>query len=65
MSKNDALIYAPDKIRVNSIHPGFIWTPMVEGFVGQENLGEGRRELDRKNRVRVAGNHRQAFDLIL
>lgn len=46
MSKNDALIYAPDKIRVNSIHPGFIWTPMVEGFVGQENLGEGRRELD-------------------
>lgn len=30
MSKNDALIYAPDRIRVNSIHPGFIWTPMVE-----------------------------------
>jgi NAD(P)-dependent dehydrogenase (short-subunit alcohol dehydrogenase family) len=34
MSKNDALIYAADKIRVNSIHPGFIWTPMVEGFTG-------------------------------
>jgi NAD(P)-dependent dehydrogenase (short-subunit alcohol dehydrogenase family) len=34
MSKNDALIYAPDKIRVNSIHPGFIWTPMVKDFVG-------------------------------
>jgi len=30
MSKNDALTYAPDKIRVNSVHPGFIWTPMVE-----------------------------------
>lgn len=30
MSKTDALIYAPDKIRVNSIHPGFIETPMVE-----------------------------------
>jgi len=30
MSKTDALIYASDKIRVNSIHPGFIWTPMVE-----------------------------------
>jgi len=30
MSKNDALIYAPQKIRVNSVHPGFIWTPMVE-----------------------------------
>jgi NAD(P)-dependent dehydrogenase (short-subunit alcohol dehydrogenase family) len=33
MSKNDALIYAPDNIRVNSIHPGFIWTPMVEGHL--------------------------------
>jgi len=32
MTKNDALIYAADKIRVNSIHPGFIWTPMVEHF---------------------------------
>ncbi len=30
MSKTDALTYAPDRIRVNSIHPGFIWTPMVE-----------------------------------
>jgi len=32
MSKNDALIYAPDRIRVNSVHPGFIWTPMVQHF---------------------------------
>ncbi len=32
MSKNDALIYAKDKIRVNSVHPGFIWTPLVEDF---------------------------------
>lgn len=30
MSKNDALIYGKDKIRVNSIHPGFIWTPLVQ-----------------------------------
>jgi NAD(P)-dependent dehydrogenase (short-subunit alcohol dehydrogenase family) len=30
MSKTDALIYAPDRIRVNSIHPGFILTPMVQ-----------------------------------
>jgi NAD(P)-dependent dehydrogenase (short-subunit alcohol dehydrogenase family) len=33
MAKNDALIYAKDKIRVNSVHPGFITTPMVEGFL--------------------------------
>lgn len=33
MSKTDALLYAPDRIRVNSIHPGFIWTPMVQHFL--------------------------------
>lgn len=32
MTKNDAIIYARDGIRVNSIHPGFIWTPLVEKF---------------------------------
>ncbi len=32
MSKNDAVLYAKEKIRVNSLHPGFIWTPMVENF---------------------------------
>ena len=30
MSKNDAIMYATEKIRVNSLHPGFIWTPMIE-----------------------------------
>jgi len=30
MTKTDALLYAADRIRVNSIHPGFIWTPMVD-----------------------------------
>lgn len=33
MSKNDALIYAPEGIRVNSIHPAYIWTPMVENHL--------------------------------
>lgn len=32
MSKNDALTYAKENIRVNSVHPGFIWTPLVEGL---------------------------------
>ncbi len=31
MTKTDALLYAKDNIRVNSVHPGYIWTPMVEG----------------------------------
>jgi len=43
MTKTDALLYAPEKIRVNSIHPGFIWTPMVEGYLqGQGDVAEGR-----------------------
>ncbi|HSV10653.1 MAG TPA: SDR family oxidoreductase, partial [Hanamia sp.] len=32
MAKNDAIIYAKNNIRVNSVHPGFIITPMVENF---------------------------------
>lgn len=47
MSKTDAMIYAPDKIRVNSIHPGFIWTPMVEHHLaGQGDATEGRKAVD-------------------
>ncbi len=33
MTKNDAITYAPEGIRVNSIHPGYIWTDMVETFL--------------------------------
>jgi NAD(P)-dependent dehydrogenase (short-subunit alcohol dehydrogenase family) len=49
MTKTDALIYAPDRIRVNSIHPGFIWTPMVDGYLQAQGSGEtaqGRQALD-------------------
>ena len=35
MSKNDALTFAPDKIRVNSVHPGFIFTALVDRYVKQ------------------------------
>ena len=44
MTKTDAMIYAPDRIRVNSIHPGFIWTPMVEKHLSAlGDLAEGRK----------------------
>jgi NAD(P)-dependent dehydrogenase (short-subunit alcohol dehydrogenase family) len=47
MTKTDALLYAKDKIRVNSIHPGAIWTPMVEGLLkSQGNVKEGRKILE-------------------
>lgn len=48
MSKNDALIYAKDNIRVNSIHPGFIWTPLVEELAKDSPIGveAARKQLD-------------------
>lgn len=47
MSKNDALLYAADRIRVNSIHPGFIWTPMVQHHLeAAGDVAQGRAALD-------------------
>ncbi len=40
MSKTDAIFYAKDKIRVNSLHPGFIKTPMVENFLKPLSNGD-------------------------
>ncbi len=37
MTKTDAMLYAEDQIRVNSIHPGFIWTPMVDAYLGEQD----------------------------
>jgi NAD(P)-dependent dehydrogenase (short-subunit alcohol dehydrogenase family) len=47
MTKTDAFLYAKDKIRVNSVHPGFIWTPMLENYLKpQGDVQEGRKLLD-------------------
>ena len=43
MSKSVALFYARDGIRVNSVHPGFIWTPIVESFLAASGNPEGQR----------------------
>ena len=47
MTKTDALLYAADGIRVNSIHPGYIWTPMVEGHLRNSGVDpeQGRKDL--------------------
>jgi NAD(P)-dependent dehydrogenase (short-subunit alcohol dehydrogenase family) len=39
MSKNDAILYAKDNIRVNSVHPAYIWTPLVEALAQQSPEG--------------------------
>jgi NAD(P)-dependent dehydrogenase (short-subunit alcohol dehydrogenase family) len=50
MTKTDALIYAADRIRFNSVHPGFVWTPMVEHHLrdgGATDLAAARVEVDK------------------
>lgn len=51
MTKTDALLYAKDKIRVNSVHPGYVWTPLVEelGRDSPQGLEAFRHELDKKH----------------
>ncbi len=42
MTKTDALFYAPKNIRVNSVHPGYIWTPLVKKLA--QESGESTEE---------------------
>jgi NAD(P)-dependent dehydrogenase (short-subunit alcohol dehydrogenase family) len=52
MTKTDALTYAKDGIRVNSVHPGFIWTPMVEQYLQTlEDPAAARGQLERLHPV--------------
>lgn len=48
MTKTDAIHYAGEGIRVNSVHPGFIWTPLVEnmGKESEEGVEKFRENLD-------------------
>jgi NAD(P)-dependent dehydrogenase (short-subunit alcohol dehydrogenase family) len=48
MTKTDALLYAEDNIRVNSVHPGYIWTPLVADLAERspQSVEEFRSELD-------------------
>ncbi len=59
MTKNAAMSYAPDGIRVNSVHPGLITTPMTEaqdpaiseGLVATTPLGRAGRAEEVANAI--------------
>ncbi len=57
MAKTGALLYAKDNVRVNSVHPGFIWTPMVEDFIEKQSSKSGlsvedlKKELDARHPI--------------
>jgi NAD(P)-dependent dehydrogenase (short-subunit alcohol dehydrogenase family) len=57
MTKTDALLYAGDGIRVNSVHPGYIWTPLVEDLARRSDQGVDafRRELDSRHPIGHVG----------
>ena len=37
MTKNAAMTYVADRIRVNSVHPGFIYTPLTDAQAPELN----------------------------
>ena len=41
-TKSAAIQYAKDGIRVNSVHPGFVDSPMTESYHGQPEIREAR-----------------------
>jgi len=57
MTKTDAIMYAGDNIRVNSVHPGFIWTPLVENMAIEsgDTVEEFRKKLDAKHPIGHVG----------
>jgi len=57
MTKTDALLYATDGIRVNSVHPGFIWTPLVEQLAedSEQSVEDFRAALDERHPIGHVG----------
>lgn len=63
MSKTDALLYAPDNIRVNSVHPGYIHTPMVEHHLRDSGATDLDVALSELGRLHPLGHVGEADDI--
>jgi len=67
-TKSVALYCAKEglNIRVNSIRPGYIWTPMVENYIAEHgDVSEGRKALDALHPIgRVGGPEGIAYGVV-
>ena len=62
-SKAAAIQYAPDKIRVNSVHPGFVDTPMTRPGHSNPEVAKQRLAGDPARPVRNACRYRRGLPL--
>ena len=63
MSKTDALLYAGDRIRVNSIHPGYIRTPMVEHHLADSGAADLEAAIFELGRLHPLGHIGEPDDI--
>lgn len=62
MSKTDAMLYVKDKIRVNSIHPGYIGTPSL-GEIPQNPQSSPEQIQAAYNKLQPLGHVGEAIDV--
>ena len=63
MSRTDALFYAADRIRVNSVHPGYIRTPMVERHLRDSGAKDLEAAMEELGRLHPLGHMGEADDI--
>lgn len=63
MSKTDALIYAANRIRVNSVHPGYIRTPMVEHHLRDSGATDLEAAMAEVGKLHPLGHMGEADDI--
>jgi len=62
MTKTDALFYAKENIRVNSIYPGFIMTPMLENYV-KHSQNKGKKMFHQIESLHPIGHIGEPYDI--